>query len=846
MVEYHRILEPHGMLERIKKLKLDLESKFGTQLSMALTYTWPLKFESLLYNAKSALERSSSSVEQILVNNNKEQQCMNAVCRKFINQPLLHEEEVTGECLNTGDCAVIGQLTVHSEAELEAVYGVVGMGVAEWNSSVQEIQRRVEGHLKRRAISVPADSWLDKFLTVVQGEVINSTQKEVEMHEQLGLSSMNYTPILNLASRAKLLGQFGSDIKEAFQRGKAKLIEKEEKQTVSGKCTESTVQRVLKKLQGYVTFVKHDKEAGRTQIMCASAAQVMTAQAFRKQKRFVSLGKKGECGSQIILEAKHFYHGRDVGCNSKGSLVRQLCDLYGIDEAIISYTIFANELTINFKAHKFPPELRIIIGCVDREGRENFYRRIHHILRMGLHMFKIEYEKMVKEGGGKQKRKVNFVEDIQSLARRVRVKGHTGEPLATADVEKCFPQHSVAVNRGDKKEGEEELVGPLVDWEWGSVEKEKRIRQPLIAEMFAAGDGGPLYVRTNSSLVVVKKLLQEVMDHVKLTEGEEVAMRIAKGRSREPSWAIKGVSEKKPNGREVWLDLNQFMRLLVGSLSNQIVCFGEETYRVSNGLVEGQETSSLVQTLFFQSAINVEVDSLIEQHLLLEAQKVQEGIDTYIDDALSLNGALGPRTGTLMRGQFHLNYEEHQHKVTYVGVEMFKCTRCEAGMGTRPTMEKHKGHLFSANLMDNWNQDNSPTKSKLGIVTGSLVRVHRLSSDAYPILQGVMELVSQAKEKGYPMNRVCGSIRRAVEQLVDNEPRPEEGQPECQQLFRQYLIDGVDRILTCILLTDRVKRKTLKRKIQKRINHLRKYHLCAQCFAVNPPQVWNTNLFCKV
>ena len=122
--------------------------------------------------------------------------------------------------------------------------------MGEWNSSIQEIQRRVAGYIKHRIISAPEDSWLDKFLTTVQEEVIRSTQKEVEMHEQLGLTSLNYTHILNLTSRAKLLGKFGCDIKEAFQLGKAKLIEKEEKEKVSGKCTKNSAKRVLKNCRG--------------------------------------------------------------------------------------------------------------------------------------------------------------------------------------------------------------------------------------------------------------------------------------------------------------------------------------------------------------------------------------------------------------------------------------------------------------------------------------------------------------------------------------------------------------------------------------------------------------------
>ena len=104
----------------------------------------------------------------------------------------------------------------------------------------------------------------------------------------------------------------------------------------------------------------------------------------------------------------------------------------------------------------------------------------------------------------------------------------------------------------------------------------------------------------------------------------------------------------------VEITAEQFIRLIVGSLNNQVVCFGENVLRLKDGTVEGQESSMLVQNLSFQSVINTEVDQMEQEGDYEGAQELKDGIDLYADDGGSLRGVIGPRKDTLMRGQFNL------------------------------------------------------------------------------------------------------------------------------------------------------------------------------------------------
>ena len=115
----------------------------------------------------------------------------------------------------------------------------------------------------------------------------------------------------------------------------------------------------------------------------------------------------------------------------------------------------------------------------------------------------------------------------------------------------------------------------MPSWEWkASRESESRLRQPTVAEMFAAsgaGEGGPLYVKVHSSLAMLKKLIVEVLEHVSDREGGDATM-LLQGKGKGAKWSLGVATQggRSSKGPVVSLTADQFVRLLVGSLDNQV------------------------------------------------------------------------------------------------------------------------------------------------------------------------------------------------------------------------------------------------------------------------------------
>ena len=70
-------------------------------------------------------------------------------------------------------------------------------------------------------------------------------------------------------------------------------------------------------------------------------------------------------------------------------------------------------------------------------------------------------------------------------------------------------------------------------------------------------------------------------------------------------------------------------------------------------------------------------------------------------------------------------------------------------------------------MLNNWHLDNAPYSAMMGILVGNLVRIYRLSTDPYPLLKAVQELVVQAQQKGFGMSRVKNAITAKVFSLVN-------------------------------------------------------------------------------
>ena len=64
-MDYHHIIDSQGIRARLRQLVGELDHKFGTDYSttMSVTYSWPRKFETVLYNGRGVLEAADKSVE---------------------------------------------------------------------------------------------------------------------------------------------------------------------------------------------------------------------------------------------------------------------------------------------------------------------------------------------------------------------------------------------------------------------------------------------------------------------------------------------------------------------------------------------------------------------------------------------------------------------------------------------------------------------------------------------------------------------------------------------------------------------------------------------------------------
>ena len=157
---------------------------------------------------------------------------------------------------------------------------------------------------------------------------------------------------------------------------------------------------------------------------------------------------------------------------------------------------------------------------------------------------------------------------------------------------------------------------------------------------------------------------------------------------------------------------------------------------------------------------------------------------------------------------------------------LYLCKHCEHGLGTRPDMSKHGGNLFSPAMLNNWHLDNAPYSAMMGILVGNLVRIYRLSTDPYPLLKAVQELVVQAQQNGLGMSRVKNAITTKVFSLVHAEPRPEgRGTSREQEEFRTFLLQGVRAILCS---SGRGGRRQLQGTIQRVMAQLQKEKRCSK------------------
>ena len=182
---------------------------------------------------------------------------------------------------------------------------------------------------------------------------------------------------------------------------------------------------------------------------------------------------------------------------------------------------------------------------------------------------------------------------------------------------------------------------------------------------------------------------------------------------------------------------------------NQHFGLGEMIVKVTNGIIEGQSTSTKIQMFYYQMLFNIEYMRLKEQNNLDEAISLSKSSFIFVDDSFNYMRMLKDRQH-MIHSKFVLEYEEHIEEAIFVGIIVYLCKICHA-LSVRMDKSKHQGKFFPRSLLDHYGESNVPHRSLKRHIVNAAIRIYRHNSDVFTALEAFAELKQKMSEKkSYP------------------------------------------------------------------------------------------------
>ena len=549
-IPYHRILFETNFNKEFVSLTTKIKNKCPEVLSegieVKLGYSWDTSFDKHLYNMKRVLEE----INQQFIERN---QCNNKICNEFKEKSEYHTE-ITGNCLNTNKKEVLLEIIRASGKDKMGLH----MSKEKLHQGTSLIVSKLETDVKTRPLkAIPRD-----YFNEVTGNIEEWIKKAAKpIQSTLKQFFKGKTPT------EKTLEKLISNFKKRMKRNFKKYLKRNPGKTRHGE--ERLNRQILSWLQSYLAFIKHDKVAGDTQIMCKYAAKKLAIKSIEEQKRFKILEGDSEEAEELRKQEKYLCEDTSTTAITKDanlmgkSFAQQVCIIFHIDMNYHLVEGKPNESTTNYKSHKDPPLFRCIIGCVNRPNHPNITRVIHDFLNYILEEIQKKYKdwaikKFISQGVCYY----NMINSIQDFIKAIESAGEGKHNLETADLKKCYPNHDINTSTNP-----EDLEDPT----------EVYIRQE---------DNRAMYANKYSTLDLLNQFIAIVFSYA-ASEMNQQEVVIANQSWRKSDWKFT-LKTQMGGGNMIGITKNNLIQIIHKSLNKQHFGLGKMIVEVTNGIIEGQ------------------------------------------------------------------------------------------------------------------------------------------------------------------------------------------------------------------------------------------------------------------
>ena len=265
------------------------------------------------------------------------------------------------------------------------------------------------------------------------------------------------------------------------------------------------------------------------------------------------------------------------------------------------------------------------------------------------------------------------------------------------------------------------------------------------------------YIDKFSTLHLIKKFLEiAYMQESYKFCGEE--MCISNTSWKKTDWTFVPISNAT-RMKTIYLQKNKLLTIIQRTIENQHSSIGQGCLEVINGLIEGQSTSNMYQSILHQMILNMYYDDLIKNGQLQEAITMSNNTCFFVDDLINWTGHM-KNHNKIYRQLFNTTIKSSKLSVQFLGLLVYFCTQCKK-KSTKMDRSKHNGSLFSPSFLDSY-KSNAPKNGLIGICSGTVTRIYRQNSAARNIKLAIAELLIKAAKKQYPLPRVISKMKNKL------------------------------------------------------------------------------------
>ena len=721
---------------------LHLESKFYKTISqIKKRYPFALPTEDFKISKKWNTSYSKSilnarrTLAEITTEDLKGKSCENPLC-KIVKEEYFKCSKVTGSCINTSIAEVLLPM-VPFISNLEDN----NLSYEETNLAIKTTISRIKNGIKTRTHKTLAqDKFIRSQIKTLKERVLQEVNKKIKQTKKM-YGTEAYIPKEEKTDIEKMLDEFESEAMKSFYNQNHVSRKRKQQENGNKDIAENHSRYILNILHRFLSFVNDDKSNSKPQIICKDAVKISTIATIQTiPKRFAIHEHDSPQYHELRSQTKNILSDRTTGALSYDlnlqckSFPEQVSYLYNIDIETYIENDQPNELTVNWKSKKDPPTWRFIIGCVNRDNHRNLTRAVHDIIYQIMKRVESAYKQWAldkfEESGVCYYNKLSSVDEfVKTINENANA---TNKELTTIDMEKCYPNHNIK-----------------------SSTNISEFEQPQF--LFRETNGEPRYVDKFSTLHLIKNFLDiAYIQESNKFYGEE--MCITNTSWKKTDWTFVPITNATKM-KSILIQKDTLLTIIQRTIENQHSSIGNGCLEVVNGLIEGQSTSNMYQSILHQMILNMHYDDLIKNGQLQEAIEMSNNTCFFVDDLINWTGHMANHK-SVYRKLFNTTIKSSNLSIQFLGLVVYYCTQCNK-KSTKMDRSKHNGSLFSSSFLDTY-KSNSPKNGLIGICSGTVTRIYRQNSAARNIKLAIAELLIKATKKQYPMPRVITKMKNKL------------------------------------------------------------------------------------